>query len=129
RSADAIVVLTGGSGRLEYGLQLLAEGKAPVLFVSGAEASVTMGDILRRAPQNVRRQLADHPSSIVLGRAENTIGNAEETAQWLKDHAVSRLILVTSNYHMPRSLLEFSDRLPDTVLIPAPVMPETVDIN
>lgn len=127
-SADAIVVLTGGSGRLEYGLTLLAADKAPVLFVSGAGEDVTVSDIIRQAPKDARDVI--DPGAIVLGhKAENTIGNAEETKHWLREKHYKTVLLVTANYHMPRALLEFSATTPTLSIIPAPVLPADFDLE
>ncbi len=118
-AADAIVVLTGDSGRLEYGLHLLMTGKAEKLFISGAGENVGVMDILRQESEKSLRKIPQ--SQIVLGHmAENTIGNAEETAKWLKNMKYSKIILVTSDYHMPRAILEFSKFMPDVKIIPAP---------
>jgi len=119
-AADAIVVLTGGGGRLEYGLQLLAENKAKTLFISGVGEGVTVADILHLFPQGLDKELA---GQIKLGHlAKNTIGNAEETADWLADKKYKSILLVTSDYHIPRAMLEFSEALPDITIIPAPVL-------
>ncbi len=119
-SADAIVVLTGGSGRLEYGLQLLAENKAKTLFISGAGAKVSVADIINQAPKNYRAKIAK--SRIILGHmAENTIGNAQETAEWLEKARYHKILLVTSDYHTPRAMLELSEQLKTVQIIAAPV--------
>jgi|CXWL01.1.fsa_nt_gi uncharacterized SAM-binding protein YcdF (DUF218 family) len=120
-SDDAIIALTGGGGRLEYGLQLLAENKGKVLFISGVGEKVTIADILHQAPSDTRKKIND--SNIILGhQAENTIGNAEEIKQWLQTSNYKKIILVTSNYHIPRSLLELSTAIPEIAITPAPVI-------
>lgn len=120
-SADAIVVLTGGSGRLEYGLELLAENKAKTLFISGTGENVTVADIMRQASNTSHKKI--HEKDIILGhQAENTIGNAQEIKDWLKNSNYKKIILVTSNYHIPRSLLELSTIMPKVYIIPAPVI-------
>lgn len=120
---DAIVVLTGGSGRLAEGIRLLAAGAAPVLFVSGVDPRVGKQSVLRGAggvPVALR-------SRIVLGyRAEHTQGNADETALWARARKLKSLRLVTANYHMRRSLLELRSALPDARLIAHPVFPQAV---
>lgn len=120
-SDAAIIVLTGGAGRMEYGLQLLAQHKGGTLFVSGAGEKVTVADIVKQAPDDIEKSLSE--SDIAIGhRAENTIGNAEEIKKWLKSSHYKNIILVTSNYHMPRSLLEIKTTLPTINIIPAPVI-------
>ena len=120
---DAIVVLTGGSQRVESGLQLLAAGKAKKLFVSGVYHGVDVGDLLRvsrQAPERVE-------CCIVLGHAaESTLGNALETAAFMQSEGFSSLRLVTASYHMPRSLLEFARAMPQIRIVPHPVFPDIV---
>jgi uncharacterized SAM-binding protein YcdF (DUF218 family) len=117
---DAIVVLTGGSLRVQSGLALLAAGKAKKLFVSGVYHSTDVAALLkvsRQSPENVA-------CCIVLGyEADNTLGNAVETAQWMRQEGFRSLRLVTANYHMPRSLLEFSRVMPETRIVINPVFP------
>jgi uncharacterized SAM-binding protein YcdF (DUF218 family) len=121
-TTDAIVVLTGGSDRLAEGLRLLAEHRARKLFVSGVYHGVDVAELLkasRQDPQEVE-------CCIALGySADNTEGNARETADWLKAQGFTSLRLVTASYHMPRSLLEFRHVMPDILLVPHPVVPET----
>lgn len=124
-AAEAIVVLTGGSGRLEYGFQLLAEGRGQALFVSGVYQA-SRPELLRKAPAEIQPVIFALPkAAITFGRqAENTIGNAEETANWVHEQKFRRILLVTSNYHMPRALAEFEVLMPEVTLLPAPVFPE-----
>ena len=115
--ADAIVVLTGGADRIEAALRLLADGRAPLLLVSGVAGRVDLNDIGRRVPLD-----AEQAGRITLGRlAQSTAGNAAETTLWSRTHGVKRLIVVTAGYHMPRALLELQRALPDVQLLPAPV--------
>ena len=120
---DAIVVLTGGSLRVETGLRLLAAGKAKKLFVSGVYHGVDVGELLR-----VSRQAPEQAQCcIVLGHsAESTEGNARETASFMADEHYGSLRLVTASYHMPRSLLEFARAMPQIRIVPYPVFPDIV---
>jgi uncharacterized SAM-binding protein YcdF (DUF218 family) len=120
---DAIVVLTGGSLRVQSGLALLAAGRAQKLFISGVYHSTDVAALL-----HVSRQSPEHVACcIVLGHtADNTLGNALETAQWMRSEGFHSLRLVTASYHMPRALLEFSRAMPDMRIIPNPVFPEQV---
>ncbi len=119
---DAIVVLTGGSQRIETGLQLLAAGKAKMMLISGIHSGVQVPELLRTLGAD--ETLA---GKIVLGReADNTRGNALETARWMRAQGFHSLRLVTSAYHMPRSLLEFSAAMPDIAITPNPVFAENV---
>jgi uncharacterized SAM-binding protein YcdF (DUF218 family) len=120
---DAVVVLTGGSLRVQSGLALLAAGKARKLFISGVYHSTDVTALLRTS-----RQSSEHVACcIVLGHeADNTYGNALETAQWMRQEGFHSLRLVTASYHMPRSLLEFSRVMPEIRIIAHPVFPENV---
>jgi uncharacterized SAM-binding protein YcdF (DUF218 family) len=118
---DAIVVLTGGSGRLRQGLDLLAQGQAKKLFVSGVYHGVDVRELLaivQDSPQELE-------CCVALGyEADNTRGNAIETAQWIREQGYGSLRLVTASYHMPRSLLEFRKAMPKTKIIAHPVFSE-----
>ena len=122
RPTDAVVVLTGGSGRLEAGLDLLVREMARKLFVSG----VYRGLDVQRLLQLVRRDPAGIEARVALGNAVNTQANARETADWMKAEGFRSLRLVTGAYHMPRSLLEFQRAIPETTVIPHPVFPDHV---
>jgi len=118
---DAIVVLTGGSDRLEEGLRLLKAERAEKLFVSGVYRGVEVRHLL----DVLRQSRAGLECCIALGyEADNTSGNAAETAAWLKQEGYNSLRLVTAAYHMPRSLLEFRQVMPDIEIIPHPVFPK-----
>jgi uncharacterized SAM-binding protein YcdF (DUF218 family) len=119
---DAIVVLTGGSGRLDEGLKLLEEGSANLLFISGVYQGVDMRNLL----EAYRRNPQDLNCCVSIGHAEDTIANATETRDWVREHNVKSVRLVTSGYHMPRSVLEFSYALPEVTLIQHPVFPAHV---
>ena len=118
-SADLIVVLTGGEGRVSLGVDLLAQGVAPQLLVSGVFDS--MSD--ERFIETWRESENLFACCITLGRqARDTRGNAQETAGWLEDHGGSRVLLVTSDYHLRRALLEFDGHLaPDIEITARPV--------
>ena len=120
---QAIAVLTGGRGRLSTGLQLLSEERADKLFVSGVYHGVDVSKLLdmsRHAPEELR-------CCVDIGHsADDTAGNAVETAAWMRRQGYRSLRLVTSSYHMPRSLLEFRAALPGVTIIPHPVFHEQV---
>jgi uncharacterized SAM-binding protein YcdF (DUF218 family) len=121
---DAIVVLTGGKLRLETGIELLAAGKASKLFISGVNQQVDRQELLRGfgpLPQTVT-------CCIVLGHAaDNTFGNAKETSTWMHEEGYRSLRLVTSWYHMRRSLLEFRRAMPDIAILPHPVFAHNLE--
>jgi uncharacterized SAM-binding protein YcdF (DUF218 family) len=117
--ADAIVALTGGTfERLETGVRLLQERKGERLLISGVNRVVTDAELFHAL--NAPAELAE--CCIDLGRgAEDTLGNASETAAWAREHDYTRLILVTDDYHMPRSYAELSLALPDVEIHRYPV--------
>lgn len=120
---DAIVVLTGGSLRLQRGIDLLREGKGQKLFVSGVNQQVDLEDLLGSSG-SVRDWVL---CCIVIGhKADNTFGNAQETARWIRNQGFRSLRLVTAWYHMPRSLLEFDRALPEIEIVAHPVFPDQV---
>ncbi|OSQ49180.1 YdcF family protein [Thalassospira alkalitolerans] len=126
RKTDAIVVLTGGSERLSEGRRLLTRRLAEKLFISGVYRGVEVDELLS-AGQADPRLLS---CCVVLGHvAENTRGNAIETAVWVYEEGYKSLRIVTANYHMPRSLLEFRSLMPDVDIIAHPVFPDTVKVD
>jgi uncharacterized SAM-binding protein YcdF (DUF218 family) len=125
-AADAIIALTGGEGRLQAAIALLDRGKGQRLLISGVHASTKRADLYSAAGSVPRK--AD--CCVDLGRgAENTIGNAGESASWIAKHSFQRVIIVTASYHMPRSLLELRAARPDTDFISYPVFPDNVRLN
>ena len=101
--ADAIIVLTGGQFRINAAVHLLESGKGRRLLISGVNPATKPSD-LRTATGAEQSLFAccvdiDHA-------ALDTIGNAEESAKWIVKHDFRNVILVTNNYHMPRSLLK-----------------------
>ena len=126
QKTDAIVVLTGGSERLSEGRRLLLNGLADKLFISGVYRGVEVDELLSVGKSDPRLISC----CVVLGHvAENTRGNAIETAVWMYEEGYQSLRIVTANYHMPRSLLEFKSLMPDVEIIAHPVFPENVKID
>jgi uncharacterized SAM-binding protein YcdF (DUF218 family) len=120
-ATDAIIVLTGGQLRLKEGLTLLNEGRAKKLFVTGVSHGVDLPELLRTAHQPAQSVQC----CVVLGHAaDSTAGNAIETREWMMKEGFKSLRLVTANYHVRRSLLEFHRTMPNVKIIPHPVFPE-----
>jgi uncharacterized SAM-binding protein YcdF (DUF218 family) len=118
-AADAIVALTGASDvRIAQGMRLLEADKGKRLLVSGVNRAATREDV-----RDVIRAYGKlYDCCVDLGfQAETTLGNAQETAEWARAHKFSSLVVVTSDYHMPRSLLEIRSALPGVRLHPYPV--------
>ncbi|WP_369720780.1 YdcF family protein [Bradyrhizobium sp. LLZ17] len=119
RKADGIVVLTGGSSRVSDAMELLAAGYGKRLLISGVHPASTAGDISRTLPENQSFMTC----CVDLDRtALTTRGNAAEARRWAEGRGFKSLIVVTSNYHMPRALVEFSHAMPGTVLVPFAVV-------
>jgi uncharacterized SAM-binding protein YcdF (DUF218 family) len=118
-AADGIVALTGGQNRLEAAAALFAEGKGARLLISGVNPSIDKKDLLKAVGGDPAKFSCcvdiDH-------EALETVGNAEQTAEWAKAHGFKEIILVTNNYHMPRSLLELKRAAPKVTFIPFPVV-------
>ncbi|HEX7074629.1 MAG TPA: YdcF family protein [Hyphomicrobiaceae bacterium] len=118
QKADGIVALTGTQSRISAAGQLLAKGLGKRLLVTGVNRQTTGAEIRQLA--GLGEGLFD--CCVDLGyEAQDTIGNATETQAWAAKHGFSTLIVVTSSYHMPRSLVELGRVMPDVALIPYPV--------
>jgi uncharacterized SAM-binding protein YcdF (DUF218 family) len=116
--ADAIVVLTGGYQRIDQAVELLANGAGKRLLISGVNPATTGNHIklLTRGSDDLFACCVD------IGHdAMDTTGNATETARWIRERAFKSIILVTNNYHMPRSLAELERTDHGTRFIPYPV--------
>ena len=124
--ADGIVVLTGGTARIEAGVELLAKGHAKRLLISGVNRSTTRDELERLFPMGKRL----FGCCIDLDRrALNTIGNAAETKRWAEARGFGSLIVVTSSYHMPRTMVELRRVMPDIALISHSVEPDKVRMD
>lgn len=114
---DAIVVLTGGTGRIEAGASLLSEGRAPVLILSGVNKESDLKSIFFKV--NIA---LDTSRIIIEAGAKSTYENAVEVRKILREKGLKDIILVTSNYHIKRALYIFRKVLPEEVMIyPYPV--------
>jgi uncharacterized SAM-binding protein YcdF (DUF218 family) len=119
RPADGIVVLTGGASRITDAIELLAAGRGKRLLISGVHPTTSSNELARLSPA-YRRWMT---CCVDLGHAAiNTTGNAIETRQWVTDRGFRSVIVVTSNYHMPRTMAELRRRMPDVALVPFPVV-------
>ncbi|MGD9539212.1 MAG: YdcF family protein [Alphaproteobacteria bacterium] len=123
---EAIVVLTGGSERIEEGLALLRAGLGEKMLVTGVAEGLSLSDALGMP----LAALEDVACCVELGHtAADTAGNAQETAHWMMREGFTSLRLVTGSYHMPRSLLEFERVMPEARIIPNPVFPGHVKVE
>lgn len=120
-AVDAVVVLTGGGGRIEAGFALLGHGYGQRMLISGVNRSVTHQDLygMHERGQELLECCTD------LGReAEDTIGNSLEIAAWVRRYGFHKLAVITAEYHMPRSLALIRRQLPDRELVPVAVKSE-----
>jgi uncharacterized SAM-binding protein YcdF (DUF218 family) len=117
--AEGIVVLTGGTARIDGALRLLADGRATRLLISGVNPAVSASALAGSLDPALEAVLA---CCVDLGHdARDTIGNAAETRDWAENLGLGSLIVVTSDYHMPRSLAELGGAMAGIELIAYPV--------
>lgn len=122
--ADGIVALTGGSQRINDAVDLLVRGRGRRLLITGVNEKTSLTEIARLNPEGER--LFDCCVDLDY-RARNTIGNAIGTRRWVQRHGFRSLIIVTSNYHMPRTLVELGSALPSVRLVPHAVVTDQVN--
>ena len=121
--ADGIVALTGAAARIPDAIELLAADRGKRLLITGVHRATSSKEIARLTPLYSRY----FTCCIDLDRsALNTFGNALETKRWARAHNFNSLIVVTSNWHMPRAMAELAHQLPDVTLVAYPVISEKV---
>jgi len=125
-AADGIAVLTGGMARIDEAMKLLAKGKAKRVLITGVNQATTKEQLKRLASQGGQYFAC---CVDIDKEALNTIDNATETAQWAALHRYGSIIVVTSNYHMPRALAELARAIPGVTLVPYPVVDNNVHVE
>ncbi len=121
--ADGIVALTGAAARIPDAIELLATERGKRLLITGVHRATSSREIARITPLYSKY----FTCCIDLDRsALNTFGNALEARRWARQHNFNSLIVVTSNWHMPRAMAELAHQLPDVTLIAYPVISEKV---
>lgn len=126
RGADGIAVLTGGMSRIDQAMRLLAEGKAKRVLITGVFRDTTKEELKQLTSQGEQY----FSCCVDLDKeALNTIDNASETKEWVALNGFGSIIVVTSNYHMPRASAELGRVLPGVDLIPYPVVANNVHLN
>ncbi len=123
---DAIVVVTGGAQRVGDAIGLLGAERGSRLLISGVNERTGREELAKLNPS--ARELLGCCVDLDY-RARNTIGNAIEARRWVRRHDFKSLLLVTSNYHMPRALAEFSHAMPGVRVVPHPVVTEHIDAS
>ncbi len=117
--AEGIVVLTGGSARIDGALHLFLDGRGSRVLISGVNPAVTSAALANSLDSSLSNAFA---CCVDLGRAaQDTIGNAEETRHWAEQLHFSSLLVVTSDYHMRRSMAELARAMPNVRLTPVPI--------
>jgi len=118
---DGIIVLTGGSSRIAAGLDLLAQGRAHKLLISGVKPGVSLQTVINASGYKGKVMI----DKISLDtQAKSTVGNAQGAANWIQKNNIHSFLIVTANYHMRRSLLEFRQRFDKKVkIVPYSVNP------
>lgn len=123
--ADAIVALTGPSAeRVNAAIRLLENDKGDRVLISGVNREVRRQELRALTPGSNRL----FNCCVDLGfEAMDTVGNAQEIAAWARDKGYTHLIVVTSDYHMPRSMLEIRSAYPGVELTPYAVETPSLD--
>lgn len=119
---DAIIALTGGKNRIAEAVRLMKRGLAGKMFISGVQKDISLKEISRI-------QKVDMPQfgKIELeNRSTNTVENAIETSDWIRKNQIKSIRLVTSNYHIPRSMEEFRSQNPQIKIVLHPVYSDNV---
>lgn len=114
KTADAIVVLTGGPDRVNAGMDLLYNDVGSLLYISGVHPQTTRGDILKLwdgSPQNICCIYLDK-------QARDTYQNVRYSLDWADTKKVKKIIVVTSDFHLPRALSLFKAQTKDIDFIP-----------
>lgn len=122
KKTDAIVVLTGGKNRINVAKNLFNDGMAEKMFISGVSKKASIDDVIAQGGAD-----ALYKENIEIGQeAKNTVENAIEVDEWIKKNDIKSIRLVTSNYHMPRSIEELKAKNKDVEIVVHPVFSDNV---
>ena len=129
-----IVILTGGSNRIRDGLKIIKnlENSAIIntkLLISGTGKGFTLSNVKKLLPKSEFLDIFLKCCIELDNKSQNTHSNAIETLKWANKNNIKTFILITSNYHMPRAVLEFKARMPNFEIITHPITPKKHDIS
>lgn len=114
KTTDAVIVPTGGAGRIAHGLEILEARQARLMLVTGVDPDVKPAEFAAEFDVSMQQMQC----CVVLGYiAEDTRGNAQETADWVATNKIKSLRLVTSDWHMRRAAGELRSKLPTNIAV------------
>jgi len=128
-----IVILTGGANRIKDGLKIIQDFKNSKninykILVSGTGMGFTKSSLKKKLGPNFNSQLIQCCIDLD-GVSKNTLTNASETFKWTSKNDIKEFILITSNYHMPRAILEFKNVMPNLKIYTYAISPKKHDIE
>jgi len=128
-----IVILTGGANRIKDGLKIIQDFKNSKninykILVSGTGMGFTKSSLKKKLGPNFNSQLIQCCIDLD-GVSKNTLTNASETFKWTSKNDIKEFILITSNYHMPRAILEFKNVMPNLKIYTYAITPKNHDIE
>ena len=134
KEAENVVILTGGSNRIKEGLKLIKNfsklGSMNIdILISGTGKGFTKSNVNKLLSKNDPLNIFIECCLELDNKSQNTRSNAIETLIWVNKNNIKQLILITSNYHMPRAVLEFKNKMPNLKIIKYPITPEKHNIN
>ena len=134
KEAENVVILTGGSNRIKEGLKLIKNfsklGSMNIdILISGTGKGFTKSNVNKLLSKNDPLNIFIECCLELDNKSQNTRSNAIETLKWVNKNSIKQLILITSNYHMPRAVLEFKNKMPNLKIIKYPITPEKHNIN
>ena len=129
RPVDGLVVATGGQARIQKGLELLSEGNANRMLISGVGEGISK-ELLKKSLSLSDQQALFFDCCVELEfTAIDTNGNAKATFQWMQKHNLKNILLVSANYHLPRAEIIFKRYLPKSSIYIQPVYPPDLKLS
>ena len=99
------------------------------ILISGTGKGFTKSNVNKLLSKNDPLNIFIECCLELDNKSQNTRSNAIETLKWVNKNSIKQLILITSNYHMPRAVLEFKNKMPNLKIIKYPITPEKLNIN